>query len=238
MMKHVVVIPTYNEAGNIIALIEKIMQQKIPDLSIIIVDDNSPDNTGNIVRSYAKRESVPVLVLSRPSKLGIGSAYVQGFGLALAKGAEIIIQMDADFSHDPTDIERLMAALTDADCAIGSRKIDGGRIEGWGTIRTSMSAGAMWISRKILKLKTIDVTAGFRSFKRNTLESIQYKSVASSGYAFQEEVLFRIEKSGFSIKEIPVTFVDRKKGKSKLSKKDIIEFFKTLARLRFKKSTF
>jgi len=230
-MKPIVVIPTYNEKDSIAKLINALFLQSIPGLEVIIVDDNSPDGTGQIVKKLAHH--FPIHLLERPKKLGLGSAYIAGFNKALGLGADRIFEMDADFSHDPDDVKRMLAV--DADLVIGSRKIAGGKIIGWGWIRKFMSTGAMWFARLILGLKVKDVTAGFRCFKRGTLEHIDLNLIKSNGYAFQEELLYKTQKGGFSIVEIPVTFVDRQEGKSKLSKKDIFEFFIVMIRLRFSK---
>ena len=164
--------------------------------------------------------------------MGLGSAYIAGFQKALSLNADLIFEMDADFSHDPDDIPRMIEATNKADLAIGSRKIKGGKIIGWGWTRKLMSNGAMFFSRKLLGLQVKDVTAGFRCFKRQVLETLDLPSIHSNGYAFQEELLYLTQKNNFNIVEIPVTFVDRQEGKSKLSKKDIIEFFLIMIKLK------
>lgn len=233
-MKPVVIIPTYNESQNIERLLKKIFSLNIPDLEIIIVDDNSPDGTAEIVQKL-QVISYKLHIIKRPAKLGLGSAYLTGFEKALSIGAEFIFEMDADFSHDPDDIPRFLEAVQNSDLVIGSRKIAGGKIIGWGWWRKFTSNGAMWLSRLLLGLKARDVTAGFRCFKRRVLETIPLDKINSNGYAFQEELLYRTQKAGFTITEIPVTFIDRQKGKSKLSKKDIIEFFWIILKLKLKK---
>lgn len=234
-MIKIVVIPTYNEKENIVQLINDIFLLKIPDLKIIVVDDNSPDKTADAV---AQTQTVypDLYLVRRNGKLGIGSAYIAGFKKALSLNAELIMEMDADFSHDPKDLPRLIAACENgADLAIGSRKIKGGKIIGWNLKRHLMSNGAMFFARFILGLKTHDITAGFRCFRRAVLEKVKVDSIKSNGYAFQEELLYRTEKSGFTILEIPVTFKDRELGKSKLGKKEIKEFFVIIFKLKFKK---
>ena len=231
-MKIAIIIPTYNEKDNIQKLVKAIFDLKIPELEIIVVDDNSPDGTETIVEKLSA--NYPLLLIKRRAKLGLGSAYLAGFAQALKMGAEFILEMDADLSHDPLDIPRLLEAAQKADMVIGSRKIDGGKIIGWGWTRKLMSNGAMRFSRWLLELKTKDVTAGFRLFRRKVLESIGLENIKSNGYAFQEELLYRTEKAGFKVVEIPVTFIDRQEGKSKLSKKDILEFFVRIIRLRIK----
>lgn len=226
-----IVIPTYNEKHNIVPLIEKILSLPLMLDYVIVVDDASPDGTAEKVKECIKKDTRVHLVL-REGKQGLGSAYIRGFQEALGRGAERVIQMDADFSHDPQDIPHLLEASQTVDVVIGSRKIQGGRIIGWGWIRRVMSASAMWFARQLLGIKTHDVTSGFRCYHRKVFQAIRLETIKSNGYAFQEEMLFRSERMGFSIKEIPVTFLDRQNGKSKLSKKDIMEFFVVMWRLR------
>lgn len=233
-MKTIIVIPTYNEAENIEKLINKIFSLQIDGLEILIVDDNSPDGTADIV-SGLQTPTTKLHLIKRSGKLGLGSAYIAGFKKALELGADYIFEMDADFSHDPEDIPRMLEMTKQADLIIGSRKIKGGRVIGWGFTRKFMSNGAMWFSRLLLGLKPMDVTAGFRCFRSQVLKSIEIDTIKSNGYAFQEELLYRTQKAGFKIAEVPVIFIDRQEGKSKLSKKDIIEFFWIMIKLRFKK---
>ncbi len=230
-MQTIVVIPTYNERDNIVNLINDIFLQPIENLSIIVVDDNSPDKTAELV-SPLQTIYPNLYLIKRYNKLGLGSAYIAGFKKALALGADLIVEMDADFSHDPKDIPRLIEVCKDGfHLAIGSRKIKGGKIVGWNFKRKFMSHGAMVIARTFLRLRAKDVTSGFRCFKREVLEKINLDNVKSNGYAFQEEMLYRTQKNKFHIKEIPVIFSDRKLGTSKLSNKDIVEFFVTIFRL-------
>lgn len=232
-MKLIIIIPTYNESQNIEKLLKKIFALNIPDLEVIIIDDNSPDGTSQLVGNLLILQSFNLHLITRQNKLGLGSAYLTGFKKALSLGADYIFEMDADFSHNPDDIPRLLEAAQNADLVIGSRKIAGGEIIGWNFWRKFMSNGAMWLSRLLLGLKVRDVTSGFRCFKRRVLETIPLDEIKSNGYAFQEELLYRAQKSGFTITEIPVIFVDRQEGKSKLSKKDIIEFFLIILRLKY-----
>lgn len=231
-----IIIPTYNENGNIAQLLERIFKLKIKDLNVIVVDDNSRDGTANTVK--AMMEEYPIEIIERSGKFGIGSAYIAGMKKALKNGADYIFEMDADFSHDPADIPRLLEMANNCDLAIGSRRVPGGKIEGWSLWRHFTSSGAMWFSRIILNLKTLDVTSGFRCYRAEALKLIPLDAINSNGYAFQEEMLYRIEKLGLSVREVPVTFVDRQRGKSKLGKKDIIEFFKVMIGLNIKKSRF
>ncbi len=228
-----IIIPTYNEKENIEKLIKIIFDLKIQDLKILIVDDNSPDGTGKIVENLKNKYSIEVI--HRTAKLGLGSAYRLGFKFALEKNADFIFEMDADFSHNPADIPKMLdEAKNNADLVIGSRKIKGGKIIGWNWWRHFCSDGAMLTSRLILNLKTKDLTAGFRCFRAEVLRKINYQTIQSNGYAFQVEMVYKLEKSNFKIQEVPVIFVDREKGKSKLGKKEIIDFFKTIFRLRFR----
>jgi glycosyltransferase involved in cell wall biosynthesis len=246
MPKTAVIIPTYNEKENIAGLVGRIFEQNIPNLGIIFVDDGSPDGTAEEIRKHSNRFTnersfvplrmtsydKPIQVIHRTAKLGLGSAYIAGFKKALADGAELIMEMDADLSHAPEDLPHFIAAVeAGADLVIGSRKIPGGKIIGWNFRRHLMSNGAMFTARLLLGLKTKDVTSGFRCFKRGVLEKIDLDAIKSNGYAFQEEMLYRTEKLGFKVEEIPVTFTDRTKGKSKLSAKDILEFFKVMLKL-------
>ncbi|HLD31879.1 MAG TPA: polyprenol monophosphomannose synthase [Patescibacteria group bacterium] len=229
-MKTVIVIPTYNEQENIGRLLNRIFSLGIADLEVIVVDDSSPDGTANLVRQSSPQEKIHLL--ERSTKSGLGSAYIAGFKKALEIGADYIFEMDADLSHDPDDIPRLLSAASNADLAIGSRRISGGQIIGWGWNRKMMSRGAMWLSRLALGLKTQDVTSGFRCYRRSVLSSLNLEAIKSNGYAFQEELLFLIEKGGYNVKEVPVTFVDRRVGQSKLSPQDILEFFFIIYKLK------
>lgn len=232
-MKTVIVIPTYNEAENIETLLTQIFSQEIDSLHVVIVDDSSPDGTADRARVHSMAASVTVL--ERKEKSGLGSAYRDGFRHALELGAEYIIQMDADFSHDPHDLQALLSRCKEdgVDLTLGSRRVKGGSISGWGIVRNSMSWGAMTFARLLLSLKTRDVTTGFRCFRRKVLEAIDLSKIHSSGYAFQEEMLYLTEKKGFSVCEIPIHFQDRTRGKSKLSKQDIWEFFVVMVTLKF-----
>ena len=235
-MKTFVIITTYNERANIVDLISEIFAQPISDLHIIVVDDNSPDKTAEAVAQIQTTYPGKLYLINRYHKLGLGSAYIAGFKKAMSLNADLLIEMDADFSHDPKDLPRLAEACTEGfDLAIGSRKIAGGKVVGWSLKRKLMSNGAALFSRILLGLKTKDVTAGYRCFKRQVLEKINLDTIKSNGYAFQEELLYRTEKLGFTIKEITVIFKDREVGQSKLGKKEIKEFFVIIFKLRFLK---
>lgn len=229
-----IILPTYNEATNLPQLVKAIFALGLSDLSVVIIDDNSPDGTGQIADKLSR--AYPISVIHRPGKMGLGSAYRVGFDYCLNKSAEYIFEMDADFSHDPKDLSRLLlAAQNGADLVIGSRKIKGGETVGWGIRRKLYSNGAMIFARFLLGLKTHDITAGFRCFRAATLHKIDYHSIKSNGYAFQVEMVYNIEKAGLQIAEVPVIFPDRQAGISKLGKKDIIEFFKLVLKLKSQK---
>jgi len=233
-MKIYIIIHTYNEAENLSNLV-KVISKELENYNykILIVDDNSPDGTGQVAEEL--KQNYPVDVLHRDNKLGLGSAYLTGFKIALDNGADLIFEMDADFSHDPRDLPKMIKEIKNGnDVVIGSRRVKGGKIVGWNFWRHFCSKGAMFFSRLVLNIKTKDVTAGFRCYKRKVLESIDLDKIKSNGYAFQEEMIYKIEKMNFKIKEIPVIFTDRQKGKSKLNKKDIWEFFVMIFKLRFK----
>jgi len=233
-MKKFIILPTYNEAENLPKLVKTIFDLQIPDLHIIVVDDNSPDGTGQIADRLAKE--FPLIVIHRQGKQGLGSACITGFKKALEFGADIVCQMDADFSHDPHDLPRLLERIDKGyDFVIGSRRVTGGNIKGWSRYRNIQSILAMSFARAMLGLKTRDITAGYRCLKATMLKDIDFQTIKANGYAFQEELIYRSEKKGYSIAEVPVTFIDRKFGQSKLGIKDIIEFFMTVFRLRLKK---
>ncbi len=234
-MQKYIIIPTYNEKDNLPRLIKKIFSLRLADLKVMVVDDNSPDGTGQIADELSR--NYPVKVIHRKGKLGLGTAYLAGFKAAIELGAEIVLEMDADFSHDPQDIPRLIKPIeqADYDVVIGSRRVSGGNVKGWSWWRNLQSQAAMLFARLILNLKTKDITAGFRAYRVSKLKQINLKQVAAGGYAFQEEIIYLCEKNNFKIKEIPVTFIDRQQGKSKLGLKDIGEFFITIFRLKFKK---
>ncbi|MEA2089054.1 MAG: polyprenol monophosphomannose synthase [Patescibacteria group bacterium] len=229
-------VPTYNEKENIERLVKKIFDL-IPQLSagenlkLVIIDDNSPDQTGKIADELSKK--YPIKVIHRKGKIGLGSAYIAGFKYALEKNADFVFEMDADFSHSPEDIPRFLKEADNGfEVILGSRKIKNGKIKNWNFWRYFCSYGAMFFSRLILRLKTKDVTTGFRCYKSDVLRKLNLDNIKSNGYAFQEEMIYLCEKKNFSIKEIPITFIDRKFGKSKLSYKDIIEFFIKIIKLK------
>lgn len=230
--KIIIIIPTFNEAANLPALLQRLNELN-HQFKILIVDDNSPDGTGQIASALMNQYDW-LETLIKPNKEGLGAAYKTGFTWALQHGATILGEMDADLSHQPEDLPKLIKATeTGAQIVIGSRRIPGGKIVGWSLLRRLESWGATTLARLILGLKTKDLTSGFRLYHKNVLEQIPWPTVTTSGYAWQEELLYYVEKLKLKIVEVPITFVDRKYGKSKLSLKDIIEFFTTIFRLRF-----
>jgi dolichol-phosphate mannosyltransferase len=221
--KVMVVIPTYNEKENIEHLIRAIFILH-PDFYITVVDDNSPDSTGEIVEKLAK--TYPTIhVIHRPGKGGLGTAYVQGFKYALAAGADYIFEMDADHSHDPSSIGDFLNTIEDYDLVLGSRYINGVRVEGWRFRRLLLSKFANIYASYIMVLPVWDFTGGFRCYRREVLESIDLDAIGSDGYAFQIEMLYYTYKNGFHIKEVPILFRERVHGYSKISRKVIWEAF-------------
>ncbi|MBD3348742.1 MAG: glycosyltransferase [Candidatus Eisenbacteria bacterium] len=229
-MKIMVVVPTYNERENIEALIPKVLDQA-EGTEMLVVDDGSPDGTGQFVDSVAERDP-RVHALHRPSKMGLGSAYVQGFRYALDAGADLVVQMDADFSHDPEVIPDLIAHATDHDVVIGSRYITGANVVNWPLRRLFLSYFANVYTHIVTGLPLRDSTGGFKCFRRNVLETIDLGAIRSDGYSFQIEVNFRCWRKGFSILEIPIVFVDRHSGTSKMSRRIVWEAMWLVWRLR------
>jgi dolichol-phosphate mannosyltransferase len=227
----VVVVPTYNEIENIGHLIPQIVSH--PRFRVLVVDDASPDGTGAQVREL-QRQGLRVDLLSRAGKMGLGSAYIAGFQQAIAEGAEYIFEMDADFSHDPRYLPRLLAAAEQGnDLVIGSRYVRGGGTTDWGIIRKIISRGGNLYAGLILGLPVADSTGGFRCYRRHVLEQINLQAVRSNGYAFQIEMTYRVLRAGFHIGEVPIIFPDRRVGQSKMSRKIVLEALLNVWRLRF-----
>lgn len=230
---HLILIPTYNERENIRTLLDAVLAHE--GVHVLVIDDASPDGTADDVRAHAHFGD-RVFLLARSGKEGLGAAYRAGFAWGMEREYETLTQMDADFSHDPVDVPRLLAEIAaGADVAIGSRKIAGGRIEGWNAWRTFCSTGAMVASRVCLGLRTQDVTAGFRTWRRSFIAQLPVLSLKSNGYAFQEEMILEAEMAGGKVGEVPVVFRDRVRGVSKLGTGDISEFFYTLSRLTLRR---
>jgi dolichol-phosphate mannosyltransferase len=189
---------------------------------VLVVDDNSPDGTGDLADRLAEQLCY-VDVLHRTHKEGLGPAYLAGFRRALADGAELVLEMDCDFSHDPNDVPRLIAAAESADVAIGSRYVEGGGVRNWGLLRRFVSSGGSWYARVLLGASVRDLTGGFKCYRRAVLERIDLDAIESKGYAFQIETTYRALRAGFRVVEIPITFVDREAGGSKMSKAIVAE---------------
>jgi dolichol-phosphate mannosyltransferase len=215
----VVCLPTYNERDNLEPMLRALGDKGV---HVLVVDDNSPDGTGEIADRLA-RELDYVGVLHRERKEGLGPAYLAGFRRALAEGAELVLEMDCDFSHDPNDVPRLVAAAADADVVLGSRYVPGGAVRDWGLLRRFVSAGGSWYARTLLGTPIRDLTGGFKCYRRRVLDTIDLDAIDSKGYAFQIETTYRALRSGFRVVEIPITFVDREAGGSKMSKTIVAE---------------
>src|SRR5947209_5665480 len=230
-----VVIPTYNEAMTIervVGAVDAELERLVPgEHRILIVDDNSPDGTGELAERLAT-EMQAVDVLHRPGKSGLGQAYLAGFGHALARGAELLFEMDADFSHDPRYLGDLLTAARDADLVLGSRYVPGGGVRDWSLIRRLISRGGSLYARAILGVHVQDLTGGFKCIHRKVLESIDLPSVRAEGYVFQIEVTYRAVAAGFRVKEVPIVFVDRTQGASKMSTRIALEAMWSVPRLR------
>jgi len=210
-----VIIPTYNEKENIRGIVELVLSQAA-NLEVLVVDDNSPDGTAAIVTEMA-RASPRVHLLSRAGKLGLGTAYIAGFKWGLAQGYAYLIEMDADFSHDPREIPNMLKAIQQADLVLGSRYIEGIRVVNWPLSRLILSKGASYYVRILTGLPIHDPTGGFKCFRRLVLETIKLDEVRSNGYAFQIEMTHKVWMMGFRVREIPITFTDRYAGQSKMS---------------------
>ncbi|HEX2054073.1 MAG TPA: polyprenol monophosphomannose synthase [Actinomycetota bacterium] len=221
LLRTLVMVPTYNEASGIASLLGQVLAAH-PTLEVLVIDDGSPDGTGAIAEDFAAR-SDRVTVMHRTSKQGLGKAYVAGFRAGLDRGFDLLIEMDADLSHDPGDLPRLIAAAGDADLVIGSRYIRGGGVEGWSRGRHLLSRTANLYSQVLLGLPIRDSTSGFRCYRRKVIESLDLDDVASNGYAFQIEMAFSAWRNGFEVREVPIVFRERTTGRSKMSKQIVAE---------------
>ncbi len=234
-----VVIPTYNEAENVGPIVRAVAEQldKVAPAEhrILIVDDSSPDGTGRIADQLAE-EMPAVEVMHRACKTGLGRAYIDGFEHALAAGAELVIQMDADFSHDPRFIPTLLGSAESADLVLGSRYVHGGAVQNWGMTRKAISRGGSFYARTVLRLKVRDLTGGFKCIHRSVLEAIDLRTLRADGYVFQIEVTYRAIRSGFVVREVPIMFVDRAVGDSKMSGRIALEAMLLVPRLRRSKA--
>ncbi len=222
LKRTIVVLPTYNERENLPLMIETLLQLEIPGLEVLVVDDNSPDRTGDLAeelrREYADR--FPIHVAHRPQKLGLGPAYIDGFGRALALGADYIVEMDADFQHDPKIIREFRHWIEQYDVVVGCRYIPGGSVEDrWSFFRKLLSRGGSIYARMILGLRVHDPTGGFKCFRASALQQLDLSRIRSSGYTFQIEMSYACQRAGLRVKEVPIRFIDRERGSSKMSMK-------------------
>jgi dolichol-phosphate mannosyltransferase len=217
-----VCLPTYDERENLEPMLRALSEVLGPEDRVLVIDDDSPDGTGELADRLAAELDF-VDVLHRPRKEGLGPAYLAGFRRALDAGAELVLEMDCDFSHDPADVPRLLAAAEDADLVLGSRYVPGGGVENWGLVRRAISAGGSLYARLLLRVPVRDLTGGFKCFRREVLEALPLEDVHSKGYAFQIELTYRALRKGFRVREIPITFVDRVVGGSKMSRGIVLE---------------
>ena len=219
------ILPTYNEAENIEALVEAATRHLASTgvaHTILVVDDNSPDGTGRIADGLAERRA-EVRVLHRARKQGLGRAYLAGFDMALANGADLVLEMDSDFSHDPADLPRLIAAAGAADLVLGSRYVPGGGVTNWGAVRRAVSWAGCAYARLVLGVPVRDLTGGFKCFNRRVLEALDLAQVHADGYGFQIELTYRAIQAGFTVTEVPILFRERRVGQSKMTARIALE---------------
>jgi len=234
------ILPTYDEAENIAAIVaaaREVLARAMPgDHRILVVDDGSPDGTGDIADRLAAAHD-DVEVLHRTVREGLGPAYLAGFARALEGGARFVLEMDSDFSHDPADLARLLAAVAEADLALGSRYVAGGGVTDWGRVRRLVSRGGSWYARRVLGLDVRDLTGGLKCFRREVLEGIDLPTVRSRGYAFQVELTHRAIHAGYRVVELPIIFRDRRLGRSKMSWRIAGEAALLVPQLRFARAS-
>jgi dolichol-phosphate mannosyltransferase len=229
-----VILPTYDERQNLEPLVEAVQSSltgSACEYRILVVDDNSPDGTGEIADRLAASDE-RVHVLHRPGKSGLGRAYLAGFEYALARDAALVVEMDADFSHDPAYLPEMIEAARTADLVLGSRYVPGGGVHNWGSVRRFVSRGGCWYARTVLDVGINDLTGGFKCFRREVLEALDLASVQSEGYAFQVELTYRTLEAGFRVREIPIVFSERRRGESKMSRRIMLEAITMIPRLR------
>ncbi|GCE13593.1 polyprenol monophosphomannose synthase [Tengunoibacter tsumagoiensis] len=237
-MKALIIIPTYNEYENLPLLLDGIFSYvQDTDTDVLIVDDNSPDGTGQLA-DQLHEQNPRVSVMHRTGKLGLGTAYIAGFKYAISHGYDAAFEMDADFSHDPKYLPDFLREIQHADLVIGSRYIPGGDTPNWSLSRRIISGGGNIYTRAMLGLPIHDCTAGYRCYRREVLENLDLDTVQAQGYAFQVEMTNRVVKLGYKIVETPIVFMDRRVGKSKMSRKIFIEGFTYVAKARFNKQTY
>jgi dolichol-phosphate mannosyltransferase len=231
------ILPTYNEAENVEAIVRAALAELATtgrEHTVLVVDDGSPDGTGRIADRLAE-ELPEVRVLHREAKQGLGRAYLAGFEVALDGGAELILEMDADFSHDPADLPRLIAAAGAADLVLGSRYVPGGGVQNWGALRRLVSRGGSWYARMLLGVPVRDLTGGFKCFNRRVLERIDLSDVHADGYGFQIELTYMAIRAGFTVAEVPILFRERREGHSKMTAKIAVEAVWKVPALRFRR---
>ncbi len=241
-MKFLIVVPTYNEIENLRPLMEQIFQvadakahqSGVSLVSVLVVDDNSPDGTGQLAEELSKKEP-RIHVLHRQEKAGLGKAYVAGFAWGLKEGFDAILEMDADFSHNPQYLPEFWRLLKEYDVVIGSRYVNGGGVKNWGLVRKLISRGGSVYARNLLGLAVKDMTGGFNAWRRQVLEKVDISTLRSEGYAFQIELKWRAFQKGFKITEFPIIFEDRAVGQSKMSKKIVVEAMMRVASMRMEK---
>jgi len=222
-MRATVCLPTYDERANLERMLRSLGEVLREGDRVLVIDDNSPDGTGRLADELAG-ELPFVSVLHRPRKEGLGPAYLAGFRRALENGAELVLEMDCDFSHDPSDVPRLIAAAEEgADVVLGSRYVAGGRVGNWGLVRRAISRGGSLYTALFLQMGVKDPTGGFKCFRRRVLETIEPETITAKGYAFQIEATYRAKRAGFRVVEIPITFDDRVSGTSKMSRRIVLE---------------
>lgn len=232
----IIILPTYNERNNLAELLALIYNQ-VEDIHVLVVDDNSPDGTGELVRELMRQQyNERLFLLARPGKLGLGTAYIAGFSWALARDYQYIFEMDADFSHNPRYLTTFIAEAETADLVLGSRYIAGGGVTNWNMFRRLISRGGNIYARLILGLPFKDVTGGYKCFRREVLEQIELEDVKSNGYSFQIELTYRAFLKGFSIKEVPIIFEERAAGHSKMSQEIFREAIMMVWKLRAAKN--
>ncbi len=232
MARSLVIIPTYNEAENITRLLPEVLSQD-PGVEVLVIDDNSPDGTAVLVKDMMKKDQ-RVHILERPGKMGLGTAYVRGFKYAIENRYDFILEMDADFSHSPQEIPNFLRKIQESDLVLGSRYINGVRVLNWPMSRLLLSYFASIYTQIVTGLPIKDATGGFKCFRRQVLEAINLDEVKSNGYAFQIEMSFKAWRKGFRVAEIPIVFLDRRVGVSKMSRKIVYEAVFMLWILRFR----
>jgi len=234
-MKTIIVMPTYNEADNLPGVVTELLNLDVNDLSVLIIDDNSPDGSGAIADTLANQYPGRVQVVHQPAKLGLGRAYITGFHLALDRGADYIIEMDADFSHSPSYVPTLLEMARDYDVVVGSRYVDGGGLdESWEHWRRFLSRWGNFYARRVTGLEVRDTTAGFKCFRREALGQLDLNRIRSDGYAFQIEVAHVCQRQGLRVREIPIFFEDRTVGTSKMSLPIVLEAVWRVWQIRFR----